>query len=688
MSSSLVGDSPLLHLSHRIDFAGVRPAEVAPAIRTLLAETRAAVEALASSGEPRTFANTLLELDRISMKLDEAFSVVRHLESVATSKELREAFHSIEGEVMEFYSSIPLHEGLWRAVQQVKPAGLTGVEHRHWKKTMESFRRHGAELAPEAKQRLREIDRTLTEITTKFSENVLDATNAFEHVMLTEGELAGLPESAMAAARQGAQAKGLEQGWRFTLQAPSYTAVLTYLDDGAVREKFYRAFIRRAADEPHSNRALIEQILKLRREKALLLGFFNFADLVLEDRMAKRGEVAREFLIELGQHSRDFFDQENDELEAFRRRLEGPDAPRLQPWDIAYYAEKLRQEKYDFDEELLRPYFPVDQVINGMFQLMGRLFGFRVEHQPDAAGWDAAVRCYDIIDAGGTLLGSFYTDWFPRENKRGGAWMDCLRIGTPAATGEFQPHIGIMCGNMTPPLDGKPALLTHREVETVFHEFGHLLHQCLSRVPIRSRAGTNVPWDWVELPSQIMENWCWEKPALALFARHWQTGEPIPGELFEKMNRARTFRAANAQMRQLGFGVVDLKLHLDFDAARYHEETGGDVTDFARAVQEPYSAATLPVDHAGICSFTHLFASPVGYGAGYYSYKWAEVLDADAFSRFRKEGVFSEIVGAEFRRTILETGDSEDPAELFRRFMGREPDPRALLVRQGLLVLS
>ena len=682
--------NPLLNLVHRIPFDEIRAEHVEPAFRTLLEESRQALDALAEAPGPRTFENTLLALDQMTVRLDEAFSVARHLESVSTTPPLREALHRVEPDVMQFYTSIALHEGLWNAIQQVKDTGLDAVQKRHLTKTVEGFRRHGADLSPEAKQHLREIDRELTLVTTKFSENVLDSTNAFEYVVTGEGQLAGLPPSAVAAARQSAQAKGLHHGWRFTLQAPSFNALVTYCDDAALREKFYRAYVRRAAGAPHDNRELIQRILDLRRDKAKQLGFFNFADLVLQDRMAKRGEIAREFLIELGHHSRDYFDRENDELEAFRQRIEGPQAPALQPWDTAYYAEKLRVDRYAYDEEALRPYFPLDRVLAGLFELCHRLFGFRVEERPGVAGWDAAVRCYDLVDPGGVLLGSFYSDWFPRENKRGGAWMDAFRTGGPdaAAPGGFRPHLGLVCGNLTPPVGGKPALLTHREVETVFHEFGHLIHHCLSRVPIRSRAGTNVAWDFVELPSQILENWCWEREALDLFARHWETGAPIPGDLFEKMRRARTFRAANGQMRQLSFGITDLSLHIYFDSKRYHEETGGDVIQYAREIQELYTPVALPEDHAGICSFTHLFASPVGYGAGYYSYKWAEVLDADAFSRFQKEGVFNPGTGADFRRTILEKGDSEDPSDLFRAFMGREPDQRALLVRQGLLVLS
>ncbi len=351
---------------------------------------------------------------------------------------------------------------------------------------------------------------------------------------------------------------------------------------------------------------------------------------------------------------------------------------RIEPWDIGYLAEKQRQELYDFDEEELRPYFPLDRVVAGMFDIFGRVLGIRVIEEQGVAAWDAQVKYYRVEDAGsGRLLGYFYADWFPRENKRGGAWMDAFLTGNPE---EGRPHVGLICGNLTPPTEDAPSLLTHREVETIFHEFGHLLHHTLSLVPVRSLSGTSVPWDFVELPSQIMENWCMEREALDLFARHYQTGEPIPEELFQKMRRARTFRSANAQMRQLGFGAVDLMLHREYDPAR-----DGDVMAYARGILAKFAPAPLPDDYGMIASFTHLFASPVAYGAGYYSYKWAEVLDADAFTRFHSEGVFNERTGRDFRSNILERGDSEEPSELYRKFMGRDPDANALLERSGLV---
>jgi oligopeptidase A len=673
--------NPLLTPAFRIPFHQIRAADVKPATTRLLADSRARLEKIAAEPGERTFENTMLRLDHLTEPLDYAMSVVRHLESVATYPELRAALNAAQPDVSAFYSGIPLHAGLWNAVKAYaatpEAGALSGEQQRFLKKTVESFRRHGADLDAAGKRRLEEIDVELTQLTTKFGENVLDSTNAFEFVISNEQDLAGLPPTAIAAARDSAGRKGL-QGWRFTLQAPDYFAVMTYLDEASIRRKLYDAYSVRATEGAWDNRPALRRILELRLEKARLLGFRDFADFVLEDRMAHTGARALEFLEELKSKTERRFREENRELLEFRRSLEGPSAPELEPWDVGYYSEKQRAALYDFDEEALRPFFPLERVVAGLFDLVGRLYGIKVTEEADVPAWDPQVRYYNVHDADGSFLGGFYADWYPRENKRGGAWMDSLIIGGPAPDG-FHPHLGLICGNLTPPIGGKPALLTHREVETIFHEFGHLLHHLLSRVEVRTLAGTNVAWDFVELPSQIMENWCWERAALDLFARHWETGEPIPEDLFQKMRRARTFRAANAQMRQVGFGFVDLLLHV-----RYTPERDGDPVAYTRGVLEQFSPAPLPPRHAMIAAFTHLFASPVGYGAGYYSYKWAEVLDADAFTRFRDTGIFSRETGAAFRANILSKGNSDDPAELYRRFMGREPDPSALLQRSGL----
>jgi oligopeptidase A len=673
--------NPLLSPEFRVPFDRIRAEHVAPATEELLRGARQRLEEVAAAGAPRTFASTLRSLDDLSEPLEYAIGVVRHLEAVATYPELRAAYSAAQPQVSAFYSGIPLHAGLWRAVQDFaateEAARLEGERRRLLTKTIDNFRRHGANLAPAGKQRLEALDVELSQLTIKFAEHVLDSTNAFELIIADPAGLAGLPPSAVDAARESAARKGRD-GWRFTLHAPDYFAVMTYLNDREVRRQVYEAFNVRATEAGRDNRPLIARILELRSEKARLLGYADFADLVLEDRMAHDGARALAFLDDLKVKTEARFREENRELLEFRRSLEGSDAPQLAGWDVAYYAEKQRAALYDFDEEALRPYFPLEQAVAGLFDLVHRLYGLRIEPEAGAPVWDEAVRYYNVHDESGEFLGGFYTDWFPRENKRGGAWMDALITGGPDGT-RFRPHLGLVCGNLTPPVAGKPALLTHREVETIFHEFGHLLHHLLSRVESRSLAGTNVAWDFVELPSQIMENWCWERESLDLFARHWETGQPVPDDLFQKMKRARTFRAANQQMRQLGFGYIDLLLHI-----RYSAERDGDAVEYTRRILQEFSPAPLPPDHAMIAAFTHLFASPVGYGAGYYSYKWAEVLEADAFTRFREHGIFNGEIGEEFRRTILSRGDSADPAELYRAFMGRDPDPQALLIRNGL----
>ena len=663
--------NPLLEVQFRVPFDKIQADYVEPAIDQLLADASHQLEKTIASERP------LHTLDTMTERLDYAMNVVRHLESVATTPELRAAYNAVQPKVSAFYASIPLNDALWKAIQRYaateEAQKLMGTMKRFLTKTIDSFKRHGAELDPEGKKRLQEIDIALAEATMKFSENVLDSTNAYELIIGEEERLKGLPPTAVAAARAAAEAKG-QTGWRFTLQAPSYLAVMTYLDDAVIREQLYHAFNTRATSTGpggavHDNRGLIARILELRKEKARLLGFKDFSDFVLEDRMAHTGAHAQEFLEDLRQKTEAHFREENRNLESFAGQA-------LHPWDIGYWSEKQRAALYDFDEEALRPYFPLERVTAGMFDIFGRLLGIRVTEEQGIPAWDSQVKCYAIADSStGAHLGSFYADWYPRENKRGGAWMDALITGDTSAG---RPHLGLICGNLTPPVGDKPALLTHREAETIFHEFGHLLHHLLSRVEVRSLAGTSVAWDFVELPSQIMENWCWERESLDLLARHWETGATIPEDLFKKMKRAKTFRAANAQMRQLGFGCMDLALHREWDGKT-------DVIGYSRAILQQFSPAPFPPDHAMLAAFTHLFAGPVGYGAGYYSYKWAEVLDADAFTRFRKEGVFNERVGREYRDKILARGDSEDPAELYRSFMGRDPDPSALLQRAGLI---
>jgi oligopeptidase A len=673
--------NPLVDLGYEIPFDRIRAEHVEPAVDALIERAKTSLAAIASASGAPTYAGTLGALEDATEPLERAMSVVGHLESVSTTDDLRAAYNAVRPKVSELYSSIPLDPALYRRLASFaatpEAAALEPTRKRFLDKTLRDFRRHGAELDDAGKAKLRELDVELSKITTRFAQNVLDETNVFELVIEDESKLSGLPESARKAARNAAKEKG-KDGWRFTLHAPSLMPLLTYLDDAAIREQVWRAYNARASKGEKDNRPLVARILELRREKAKLLGYRDFADFVLEERMAKRGGDANAFIRDLTARTRPFFDRENRELEAFRRSIEGEGARPLAPWDVGYYAEKLRKARFDFDDEQLRPFFSVDRVLGGLFAVVERLYGVRVEERKEAPVWHESVRCYRLVDAKGVWIGGFYVDLFPRESKRGGAWMSSFVTGGPTADG-FTPHLGLFCANVTPPSGTDPALLTHQEVETLFHEFGHLMHHCLSEVEVRSLAGTAVAWDFVELPSQIMENWTWEREALDLFARHHRSDETIPNELLDRMQRARTFRSAAAMMRQLGFAHTDLALHVEFDPAK-----DGDAVRYARDCMQPFNAATLPDEYAMICGFTHVFASPVGYAAGYYSYKWAEVLDADAFTRFKERGVFSREVGAEFRSKILARGDSAEPDELFRDFMGREPRVDALLERSGL----
>jgi oligopeptidase A len=676
--------NPLLEIpAEAIPFATIRPEHIEPAIERLLVDAKAAIAQIAASAAPRTYQNTLGALEDATEALELAMTLVGHLESVATSPALRGAYNAVQPPVAAFYAGLPLDEGLWRALRAYEgtddAAQLQGARRRLLHKTLDNFRRHGAELDPAGKQRLREIDVELAERTTTFAQNILDAANLFELVITDEAQLAGLPESARAAAREDASARDLD-GWRFSLQEPSLVAALTYLDDPAIRRRVYHAYNTRAAAPPFDNRPHLAKILELRREKAALLGYADFAELVLSDRMAKTGARARAFVDDLRRRVEAAFIAENHDLLAFRRALEGPEAPPLAPWDLAYYAEKQRQARYEFDDEALRPYFSAERALAGLFEVSRRLYGVRVQARTGLPVWHDSVRTYALHDRDDRLIGYFYVDLYPREEKRGGAWMNPLIIGRASEGGPRAPHVGLFCANVSPPAGGKPALLTHGEVETLFHEFGHLLHHLLTEVDVRSLAGTNVAWDFVELPSQIMENWCWEREALDLFARHHESDAPLPDDLLARLLRARNFRSANHTMRQLGFATVDLALHTEYDPAR-----DGDPLVYARRVAAEFAAAPLPADYAMILGFSHLFAGPVAYAAGYYSYKWAEVLDADAFARFRDEGVLSSAVGEAFRRAVLARGDSDDPRALFVDFLGREPDPSALLRRSGLL---
>lgn len=681
---------PFLNQPFHIHWSQLTPERIEADIALALEQATEKLDAIGrlADGE-RTFANTLLAFEDALETVGVPWGFVSHLDSVNNSPALREAFNAMLPKVSSFFTRVYLRPDLWQALRNYadtpEARTLEGPARRFLEETVEDFRESGAGLPPEKKKELEAINAELSKITQKYSENVLDSTNDWEQVVEDESELAGLPSSAREAARQDARRKGIgsdtEPRWRFTLHAPSFLPVMKYAESEELRKKVWEAGNRIGWKEGFDNTALIRDILELRQKKASLLGHSHFADLVTARRMAGSGNQALRFVEDLHSKVISPFLREIQDLEAFKARETGSPTDKLEPWETAYWAEKKRQLQYDLDEEELRPYFPINRVIDGLFRLCEHLFAIRISEHTEGTveTWHPEVRVYDIHDKDGTHLGSFYTDWHPRESKRSGAWMNHLLTGGPQPDGTFSPHLGLMCGNFTAPLDGKPALITHQEVETLFHEFGHLLHHLLSRVEIKSLSGVNVAWDFVELPSQIMENWCWEREALDLFARHYETGEPIPEELFKKMVAARNFMGASAAMRQLSLGKMDLELHIHFAS-----QPADDLDAYLRERLRDYQAPLKTTPPTLIRRFTHLFSSPTAYAAGYYSYKWAEVLDADCFTRFQKEGILNPATGRAFRDTLLARGNSAPPEQLFRDFMGRDPDPQALLKRSGL----
>lgn len=711
MSHQHYSPNPYLEERFCIAWSQLTAKAVVPDIRLALEQAQQTVDGIANlPAESLNFKTTLLALDETLDRLNRAWTKVGHLDSVRNEADLRKAYNTVLPEVSGFFTRIHLNPGLWQVIKQFAESdqaqALEGVEQRLLEETLADFRENGAELPADQRTQLEKINAGLAQATQRYSENVLDATNAWEYVIDDESRLAGLPESAIEAARQSAREKGYgddRPAWRFTLHAPSMMPVMQYAEDDALRKMIWEASCAVGHQEPHDNTGLIKTILTLRRDKARLLGKPHFADHVLQRRMAGRGQHALSFVETLHAKVKSAFDREVEDLRDYKAKKTGQPPESLQPWETAFWAEKQRREYFDLDEEALRPYFPVDQVMGGLFSLAETLFGITIKEKPvvyidrktgvetrhppasaqagDAVEvWHPAVRYYEVHRADGTHSGSFYTDWHPRPEKRGGAWMNYLVTGGPQPDGGFSPHLGLICGNLTPPVGNKPALLTHDEVQTVFHEFGHLLHHLLGTVAVKSLNGVNVAWDFVELPSQIMENWCWHPDGLRLFARHYDTGEPLPDVLLDRMLAARNHLSASAMMRQLSLGKMDLELHLHSDP-----ETLEDLDSWIRERLKGYLAELKTPTPPIVRRFTHLFSSPTAYAAGYYSYKWAEVLDADAFSRFEQEGLLNPETGVAFRDTILSQGNSRPPAELFLAFMGRDPDPDALLRRSGLL---
>jgi len=701
--------NPFLDTDFQIPWSRLTPEAVNPGIGEALAEAQSRLDALANTDRSDlTFENTLLALEKAVEDLNIAWDKVSHLDAVCNSPKLRKAHNEMLPRVSEFKAAIALNEKLWAVIKAYgdteEAKSLSGVRKRYLEETLADFRDAGADLPSDKKERFEALQKELAQLTQKYSENLLDSTNAFELIVDDEARLAGLPSMAREAARLDALKKGHgsqeRPKWRLTLHAPSFLPAMKYFDDEGLRRQLWEAFQAVGRDEPHDNTGLVWKILALREEKARLLDKDNFAEWALERRMAKSGPAALNFIGDLHFRIKDAFEHECSVLTAFKAEATEETDETVEPWEAAYWSEKMRRQNYAYDEEELRPYFPIDRTIEGMFKIAERIFALRIVEQPtvfhepeantkdqgpktdmaDIEVWHPEVKYYEVRDKGDRHLGSFYADWHPREPKRGGAWMNHLRTGGPTTEGGREPHLGLICGNLTAPLPGRPALLTHDEVCTIFHEFGHLLHHLLGEVEIKSLNGVNVAWDFVELPSQLMENWCWERISLDLFARHYETDAVIPEELFEKMIKARNFQIARATMRQLSLGKMDLELHMNYP--RY---AGRELDDLLREMLAAYTPKSKTPFQPIIRRFGHLFADSTGYAAGYYSYKWSEVLEADAFTRFKKEGVLNPRTGREFREKILSKGNSADPAALFRDFMGRDPDLQALLKRSDLI---
>ncbi len=676
--------NPLVTFTDLPPFASIKPEHVKPAIEQAIAECRKVTEQVLEGNTEPTWANLVAPIEEVDDRLSRIWSPVSHMNSVVNSEELREAYESCLPLLSEYGTWVGQHKGLFEAYKKLKAsdefAKLTAAQQKTITNELRDFQLSGIGLPLAEQKRYGEISKRMSELGSKFSNNVLDATMGWTKHITEEGDLAGMPESALAAARATAEAKGLE-GYLLTLEMPSYLPVMTYCDNQALRKEMYEAYVTRASDRgPNAgkwdNSEIIAEQLKLRYEIAKMLGFNNFSEKSLATKMAETPDQVLGFLNDLAKRAKPQGEQEVQQLREFAEQEFG--VSELELWDIAYYSEKQKQHLFDISDEQLRPYFPEAKVISGLFEVLKRVFGMSVQERQGVETWHESVRFFDIFDAQDQLRGSFYLDLYAREHKRGGAWMDDCRGRRITAEGELQTPVAYLTCNFNRPVGDKPALFTHDEVVTMFHEFGHGIHHMLTQVTVGAVAGINgVPWDAVELPSQFLENWCWEEDALAFISGHYQTGEPLPKEMLDKMLAAKNFQSAMFILRQLEFGLFDFTLHTTYDP-----EEGPRVLETLAEVKAKVAVLPALEWNRFSHSFSHIFAG--GYSAGYYSYLWAEVLSSDAFSLFEEQGIFNEATGQSFLHNILEMGGSEEPMELFKRFRGREPSIDALLRHSGI----
>lgn len=676
-------ENPLLSRELLPAFSRIRAEHIEPAIREILAENRAALNALLAVCTDPTWTETLVPVDLMNQRLARAWSPASHLHAVADNEALREAYNRCLTEISDYYTEQAQNPALYAAYEKVAAradfAALDIAARRSVTNALRDFRLSGVHLPAAERQSIRDLRQALTSAQARFEQNLLDATQAWTLDLPDAGRLHGLPDGALALARQRAAQAGVA-GYRLTLDFPAYLAVMTYAEDRALREEVYTAYVTRASERgPHAGRfdnsALMREILSLRQAIAERTGFGSYAHYSLATKMAKAPEDVLRFLRELGSRARTTALLEVEQLREFAAGDLG--ASRLEGWDLAFYSERLRQRDYAVSQDALRPFFPLPRVLEGLFEVVRRLYGLSIRERADVERWHPDVRFYEIADAAGELRGMFYLDPYARPGKRSGAWMDECRVRHRTASG-LEPPVAYLTCNFTPPLDGAPALLTHTEVITLFHEFGHGLHHMLTRVEWPAVSGINgVAWDAVELPSQLMENWCWEPESLRLISGHYLTGAPIEALTFERMLSARHFQSGLQMLRQVEFALFDFLLHLktDFSPEQVVQETLDQVRTEVAVIHPP---AFNRFQH----SFAHIFAG--GYAAGYYSYKWAEVLSADAYALFEERGVFDPATAQRFLSTVLEQGGSRDADELYRDFRGRSPDISALLRQSGL----
>lgn len=659
-------------------FDKILPEHFIPAVKEKIREAKISTEKIKSIEAP-DFENVIEALEVSGRGVNKIATIFFNLHSAHSSDDLQKVAKDFSPILTEYENDISLDLELFNQVAKVYEQShllkLNGEQKRLLEKTYKSFVRNGAKLVGEEKETMRALDKELSQLSLQFGDNVLHESNEFKMFLQDEEQLAGLPESAKEAAAFAAEEAGKKGEWLITLDYPSYVPFMTFAQKRELREKMYKAFSSKGAkDNQYDNKEIVKKIATLRHQRANLLGYKSHADYVLEERMAERTETVQSFLNNLLVHAKPAALKETEELKDFAKELDGQSD--FQAWDVGYYSEKLKEKKYSFDQEAIKPYFKLENVIDGVFLIAQKLYGLNFKPVSHVPTYHQEVKTFEVTDEKGEFISLFYADFFPRPSKRNGAWMTSFRGQYLLNGKDIRPHVSIVC-NFTKPTATKPSLLTFNEVTTLFHEFGHALHGMLANSTYESLSGTSVLWDFVELPSQIFENWAYEKECLDLFAKHYETGELIPQELIVKIKKASNFHAGRAAMRQVSFSMLDMS---------WHSKDPSSVKDVFAFEKEMTSETQLVPHVEGTtisCSFGHIFQG--GYSAGYYSYKWAEVLDADAFELFQEKGIFDAQTAQSFRENILSKGDSEHPMELYKKFRGAAPNPEALLKRAGLV---